>query len=128
MTTQSWQASEALKSACDKSHNWITSRANKIKTLKSGYNQIRPRILPKGLSTFKKEHCSGFDDNDESDNFLKQRSRIHSVDIVDSDLRKKFNERFINNSECIYSIGTMNLNGLDFMIAKNFRYNFEIIK
>lgn len=109
---QSWQASDALRSACDKSHNWITSRANKIKTFNSGYNKIRPKVLPKGLSTFKKEHCNGFDDNDEGDGFLKRRSRVHSVDVIDNDLRRQLKEQLKHN-ELIFDIGTVDLNGLD---------------
>lgn len=88
------QASGALKSACDKSHNWLTSRASKMKTLKSGYNKIRPKLFPKGLTTFKKEHCDKFDDVDEPDRFLKYRSRIHSVDVIDKKMREEFSEHY----------------------------------
>lgn len=90
MTTQTWIASDALKVACDKGHNWITARANKFKVLKNGYNKIQPRMLPKGLTTFKREHCEGFDEDNERDNFLKGRNRIHSVDVIDNHFRAQF--------------------------------------
>lgn len=98
MANQSWQ------SACDKGHNWIT----KLKTAKSGYNKIRPRILPKGLSTFKKEHCAGFEDNEEGDNFFRSRERIHSVDIIDCRLREEMDE-YLKNKKFSRS---MDLQGL----------------
>lgn len=109
---QSWHATDALKTACDKGHNWFTSRANKFKTVKSGYNKIRPKMLPESLSTFKKEHCDGLDDNDDRASFLKSRSRIHSVDVIDNNLRLKFNEQYCVNSEIIHNIATMDINGL----------------
>lgn len=79
----------ALKNAWGQ--NWIKNRAEKFKIMKSGYTKIRPKIFPKGLTTFKKEHCEGFDDN--RDNFLQPRSRIHSVDVIDDNLRSKFDEQ-----------------------------------
>lgn len=120
-------AADAIKSACDKGHNWITNRANKlnkVKALKVGYNQIRPKILPKGLSTFKKEHCERFDDNEDHDHFLKYRSRIHSVDIIDNQLREKFIERHnASNDEFIYDFRAMNINGLSSITA--FELSFD---
>lgn len=74
----SWTASDALKSACDKGHNWISTRANNYKSFKSGYNKIRPKLFPKGLSTFKKEHFR--DDNETTDRFLSNRARACSLD------------------------------------------------
>lgn len=74
----SWTASDALKSACDKGHNWISTRANNYKSFKSGYNKIRPKLFPKGLSTFKKEHCR--DENESVDRFLSNRARACSLD------------------------------------------------
>lgn len=93
------QASDALRNACDKGQSWFTNRASKIKTLKNGYNKIRPKLFPKGLTTFKKEHCDKFDDVDEQDRFLKYRSRFHSVDVIDNKLRAEFNEHF-NDLDC----------------------------
>jgi hypothetical protein len=92
MATQTWHASDALKVACDKGHNWIAGRASKFKTLKDGYSKIRPRMLPKGLKSFKQEHCEGFDEDNERDEFLKGRRRIHSVGVIDHHLRAQFEE------------------------------------
>lgn len=78
MAMYSWTASDALKSACDKGHNWISTRANNYKSFKSGYNKIRPKLFPKGLSTFKKEHCR--DENETVDRFLSNRARACSLD------------------------------------------------
>lgn len=108
MTTQSWYGSDAFKSACD----IITSHANKFKPTKSGYNKMRPKILPKGLSTFRSENYNDYDDSDDCDEFLKARPRIHSVGVIDNEMRKKLNEKFNKNDEFIYSIGAVDLNGL----------------
>lgn len=78
MAMYSWTASDALKSACDKGHKWISTRANNYKSFKSGYNKIRPKLFPKGLSTFKQEHCR--DENENVDRFLSNRARICNVE------------------------------------------------
>lgn len=106
MAMQSWYAGDALKSACDKGHNWITNHTNKIKTVKSGYNKIQPKVLSKGLSTFKQEHCDTGDDNDR---FLKQRSRIHSVDIIDDNLRLNFKQQSADENEFVEDFSSMGL-------------------
>lgn len=113
MSTQSWYAGDALKSACDKGHNWITNRTNKVKTVKSGYNKIQPKLLSKGLSTFKQEHCVTGDGSDEDDRFLKQRSRIHSVDIIDDNLRLNFKQQLADesDSEFVENFSSMGLHG-----------------
>lgn len=95
----------ALKKALE--HNWIKNRANKFKTLKSGYRRIRPKMFPKGLSTFKKEQYNGFDETCEEDRFLRPRSRIHSVDIIDDNLRAKFDEQHVLTN----NFSKINLNG-----------------
>lgn len=79
---------DALRSACDKGHNWIATRASKIRTLKKGYNKIRPKMLPKGLTEFKKEHCDTFDE-DCNDIFLKCNSWSNSA--IENDLTTDLN-------------------------------------
>jgi len=114
-------STQTLKSARDKGQNWIISemskltiKTNKFKTLKSGYNKIRPRILPKGLSTYK----TNDDDDDCGDNFLKvpQRSRIHSIDVIDDSFRAKFDEEYGDgaydfNGNFTDEFENLNLNG-----------------
>lgn len=110
MSMQSWYTGDALKSACDKGHNWITNRTNKVK---SGYNKIQPKLLSKGLSTFKQEHCDTGDGSDDNDRFLKRRSRIHSVDIIDDELRLNFKQQLAdeNDSEFAENVSSMGLHG-----------------
>jgi hypothetical protein len=104
-------ATQTLKVACDKGHNWITGRANKLKTLKDGYSKIRPRIFPKGLTTFKKEHCERFDDDNVHDNFLKGRNRIHSVDVIDNSFREQFENQYSNLDNEHLDFRTMKIYG-----------------
>ena len=75
----SFYVPSAIKSACDKSHNWITTRASKFRTLSKGYSKIRPKMLPKGLTEFKKEHCEKFDE-ETNDVFLRCNLRSNSVE------------------------------------------------
>lgn len=79
-----FQASSALKNVCDKGHNWFTTQANKFRTEICGYNQIQPKLLPKGLSMFKQEHCIKFDENEDRDNFLRGCARALSIDVSDN--------------------------------------------
>lgn len=95
---------DAIRKVCDKGHNWITTRANKIKTVKKGYSKIRPVILPKGLSEFKKEHCDNFD-ADYNDIFLKCDSRKNSKENAFS---LEYREIFVDNFSAV------DFNGFDF--------------
>jgi hypothetical protein len=122
MAMHSWIASEALKSACDKGHNWITSRANKFKSVKSGYCKIQPRILPKGLTTFRKEHCDGFDDDSAKDTFLKCRDRTQSVDVIDHRMKADFVRQI--GDGVVYDFRQMNMNGLEIKALPKFTLNF----
>jgi hypothetical protein len=91
VTVSSWQAADALRSACEFGHNWILYRANKFKTIKSGYNKIRPRLLGRGLSTFNKEF---YEYEDTFDGFKTGRStRIHSIDVLDNKVRERFEQQ-----------------------------------
>lgn len=84
LNMQAWHASDALRIACDKGNFWITNRAHKLKTLRKGYSRIKPTMLPKGLSTFKKEHCDGFENNQERARFLRCLPKIYSIDVEDN--------------------------------------------
>jgi hypothetical protein len=110
MASQTWHGSDALKVACDKGHNWITGRANKFKMLKDGYSKIQPRMLPKRLKSFKQEHCEGFDEDDENDGFLKGRKRIHSVGVIDHNLRAQFENHYNDEGEEL-DFRSMNIHG-----------------
>lgn len=125
MAVQSWHASEAIKSACDKGHNWITSRATKYMTTKNGYNKIQPMILPKSLPTFKMEHCDGFDDNKERENFLKCRQRIHSVDVIDQRVRNEYTQQFVDNVGSDFN--SMNLHGSNSLTEFYFIYLIAVV-
>lgn len=82
------QASCAMKILCAKGHNWLTTQSNRFRHKdKCGYNQIQPKLLPKGLSTFKVEHCNISDEEDDRNNFLIRRGRAHSIDVIDSRAR-----------------------------------------
>lgn len=109
-------AVNVLKDACDRSQNWInvhmekiTNRANKFSSVNSGYSKMRPKIFPKGLSTFKNSNENDFD-QEECDNFLKNpRLRIHSVDVIDCKLRESLSQQF--NEETYINFEPKNLNG-----------------
>lgn len=92
---QAWLAADTLRSVCDKGNFWLTNRAHKLRTLKKGYSRIRPTMLPKGLSTFKKEHCDGFDNNHERAEFLRCRPKMYSLDFDDNSHinRSKFSDK-----------------------------------
>lgn len=109
VTVSSWQAADALRSACEYGHNWILHRANKFKTIKNGYNKIKPRILGRGLSTFDKEY---YEYEDSFDGFRGRSSRIHSVDILDDKIREKFKEQHQQNQ--LSNRGQIYINSLDF--------------
>lgn len=83
------QASSALKNACDKGHNWFTTKKNNFKTVKFGYNQIQPKMLPKGLTMFNQEHCQKFDECEDRELFLRGCARAHSIDVIDDKTRAK---------------------------------------
>lgn len=106
---QAWIVADALRSACVKGHNWISGRASKMKTLKKGYMKIRPKIMPKGLKTFKEEHCTNFE-NDDNDCFAKCRPRFRSVDVIDEKTRDK--SHYQKGNEIVVNFNAMNLNGL----------------
>jgi hypothetical protein len=116
MTTPSKYAVSVLKDACDRSQNWInlhvekiTNRANKFSTSKCGYSKMRPKIFPKGLSTFKNVNESDFD-QEECDNFLKNpRLRVHSVDVIDSKVREALKHQF--NEDTYINFEPIDLNG-----------------
>lgn len=78
MTNKQWQAS-----SIDKGHNSITNRDHKLKTVKSECNKIRP----KSLSKFKKEHCNGFEETEERDNFFRNRDSLGKGFSRSMDLR-----------------------------------------
>lgn len=100
----------ALRSACHKGHNWIKTRACKIRTLNKGYNKIRPKILPKGLTEFKKEHCITFDE-DCNDIFLK----CHLESCLESNtVENTSNDMKINYNTYISS----DLNGLKILMTR----------
>jgi hypothetical protein len=106
-----------MKSVYDRGQNWITNRmgkisncANKLSTMKIGYDKIRPRILSKGIATFKKNDHDG--DYDEIDNFLNARStRFHSIDVVDDKTRAQMREQLRRKSEGGQFYRTKDLDG-----------------
>lgn len=116
MTMSSKYAVNVLKDACDRGQNWInihmekiTNRSNKFSTLKGGYSKMRPKIFPKGLSTFKNGNENDFD-QEECDNFLKNpRTRIHSVDVIDYKVREALKQQF--NEETYINFEPRDLNG-----------------
>jgi hypothetical protein len=101
---QSWLAADSLRSVCDKGNNWITNRINKFRAVKSGYKRIRPKMLPKGLSTFKKEHCKKFDDINVNANFLKCRPNAHGVKNVND---AKVKDRFCDSVNGLFLVTIM---------------------
>ncbi|KAL7044963.1 hypothetical protein ACKWTF_002121 [Chironomus riparius] len=117
MTTPSKCAVNVLKDACDRSQSWInnhmekiSNRTNKFSTLKGGYSKMRPKIFPKGLSTFKNSNENDFD-QEECDNFLKKpRVRVQSVDVIDIKAREVLKQQF--NEETYIKFGTKDLNDL----------------
>lgn len=116
MTTPSKYAVSVLKDACNRSQNWINinmekiaNRANKFSTSKEGYSKMRPKIFPKGLSTFKNVNEKDFD-MEECDNFLKTpRSRVYSVDVIDFKVREALKQQL--NEETYINFEPEGLNG-----------------
>lgn len=106
MSIPSKNAVTIFKGACDRSQNWINVHvekmahcANRFSTVKTGYSKIRPRIFPKGLSTFQNQRNLDDFDEDECDNFLRNsRNRIHSVDVIDQKFRDNFKQQMDENS------------------------------
>lgn len=118
MAVTSCYVSDALRSACDRGHNWITSRANKIRIMRKGYSRIRPKMLPKGLTEFRKEHCEAFNE-DCNEIFLKCTPKSSSVDN-----ESRVDYSGINRNNFVDSFTSMDLHGLTlFRISFSFFSN-----